>query len=508
MENKKTNFISLTDMADRRKQIEQIYGGADEGLQWLYERSSSRATGARYTENRIDTLLRQVGTTTLDKREVVDLANFAYATDPNYANILDYLANMFLWRYYYFPVQARESASRSDYAAIYNLMTEVIDGLAIEVTFPAILSRLLKEGAIYLYATKNASSKTISTVMLNPTYCRPIMLSQYGTGIFQFDLKYFDDLGLSVEETAEILEFFPAEITQKYLEFKKGLGPQKVILDGRYSTYITLNDFGFANRLPVLKALFDYDTYRKNEVERNSTQLDRIITHRIPSYENRLLFELPEVRALHKSMSRSLGGSSRSKFLTTFGEVGIHPIIKENYDSSDILKKALQGIYRTAGVNADMFTGDSQDAIDFSLTKDQATIWRYVQQLVNFYNLTINNLFNFKGYQAELTILPITHYNLSKMMELHRRNGEYGIGRLEALVASGTKQKHIGPKSELEEFLKLDEILKPLQSSHTRSAKEEEEVESKPKDEDEDVSEPKKETEPNNEKNEENNSEL
>ena len=78
----------------------------------------------------------------------------------------------------------RESASKSDYAAIYDLMTEVIDGLAIEVTFPAILLRLLKEGAIYLYATKNTSSKTISTVMLNPTYCRPIMLSQYGTEFF------------------------------------------------------------------------------------------------------------------------------------------------------------------------------------------------------------------------------------------------------------------------------------------------------------------------------------
>ena len=279
------------------------------------------------------------------------------------------------------------------------------------------------------------------------------------------------------------MDLFPAEIAQKYLEFKDGIGKQKVILDGRYSTYITLNDFGFANRLPVLKALFDYDTYRKNEVERNSTQLDRIITHRIPSYENRLLFELPEVRALHRSMSRSLGGSSRSKLLTTFGEVQIHPIIKENYDASDILKKALQGIYRTAGINADMFTGDSEDAIDFSLTKDQATVWRYVQQLINFYNLTINNLFNFKGYQAELTMLPITHYNLSKMMELHRRNGEYGIGKLEAIVASGTKQKHIKPKSELEEFLKLDEILKPLQSSHTFPKQEE--IESKPKDENE-----------------------
>ena len=68
-------------------------------------------------------------------------------------------------------------------------------------------------------------------------------------------------------------------------------------------------------------------------------------------------------------------------------------------------------------------------------------------------------------------MLPITHYNLKEMMEIHRRNGEYGIGRLEAVVASGTKQKHVMHKSKLEDFLGLDEILKPLSSSHTQSGK-------------------------------------
>ena len=60
-------------------------------------------------------------------------------------------------------------------------------------------------------------------------------------------------------------------------------------------------------------------------------------------------------------------------------------------------------------------------------------------------------------------------------MEIHRRNAEYGIGRLEAVVASGTKQKHISYKSKLEEFLKLSDILKPLASSHTQSGNTEQE---------------------------------
>ena len=241
--------------------------------------------------------------------------------------------------------------------------------------------------------------------------------------------------------------------------------------DGRNSTYLSVNEFGFPTYLSTLKSIFDYNQYRANEVERNTAQLDRIMTHKIPSYENRLLFELSEVRALHKSMSKALANSSRTRLVTTFGDVQIHPMQEAAKFATESLQKAQEAIYRTAGLSSDMFMGKTAEALSISLTRDQATVWKYVQQLMNFYNLTINNLYNFRGYQIELTMLPITHYNLKEMMESHRRNGEYGIGRLEAIVASGTKQRHIAHKSKLEKFLKLDEVLTPLASAHTQSAK-------------------------------------
>jgi len=241
--------------------------------------------------------------------------------------------------------------------------------------------------------------------------------------------------------------------------------------DGRNSTYLSVNEFGFPTYLSTLKSIFDYNQYRANEVERNTAQLDRIMTHNIPSYENRLLFELSEVRALHKSMSKALANSSRTRLVTTFGDVQIHPMQEAAKFATESLQKAQEAIYRTAGLSSDMFMGKTAEALSISLTRDQATVWKYVQQLMNFYNLTINNLYNFRGYQIELTMLPITHYNLKEMMESHRRNGEYGIGRLEAIVASGTKQRHIAHKSKLEKFLKLDEVLTPLASAHTQSAK-------------------------------------
>lgn len=371
MAEERIKFVQTTKMADRRKQIEQIYSGSDEGLRRIFDRASGVSAGARYNEAQINNLINRVGTENINRQEILNLTNFAYATDPNYANIIDYLSNMFLWRYYYFPVEKKEGSG--EYGEMYDLMTEVVDGLSIEVTFPTILTKLVKEGSVYLYATRNTSAKTISTIVLNPAYCSPIMMSQYGTGIFQFDTKYFDDLGFRGEELEEVLELFPSELTDAYREYKNG-GLQKVVLDGRYSTYLSMNDFGFANKLSVLKSLFDYNQYRANEVERSGAQLDRVMTHKIPSHEGRLLFELPEVNSLHKSMTRSLGQSKRTKLITTFGNVEILPLVGENKLSAEMLEKGQQNIYRAAGINAELFSGKTRESLETSLTKDQSVM--------------------------------------------------------------------------------------------------------------------------------------
>ena len=475
MAEKKKTYTRKLNMADRRKQIEEIYGGTDEGLRRLLGQASGSNMGQLFTEESLNRIIDQVGLEDIDRDDIANISNFAYSTDPNYAGIINYYADMFLWRYYYFPVQVRDSANESEYPEIYELMTEIVDGLAIEVTFPMILSKLEKEGVVYLYTQRNTPSKTISTIILNPKYCKPIMMSQYGTGIFQFDTQYFDDLGFRGEALDMILEFFPDELTSAYRDYKNGSGEREVLLDGRFSTFIQLNENSFPNKLSVLRSLFDYRKYRENEVERSSAQLDRVITHKIPSHDGVLLFELPEVKSLHRSMSKIITSNNtnkRTRLMTTFGDVTVHPMQPESSVQNQNLEKGHETVFRTAGINNSLFTGATKESLEISLTRDQSYVWRYIQQLINFYNLTINNLYNFRGYQIELTMLPITHYNAESVMEMYRRNAEYGIGRIESVVASGTKQKHIGSKSKLEEFLKLDEVLKPLKSSHTRSGNE------------------------------------
>lgn len=90
----------------------------------------------------------------------------------------------------------------------------------------------------------------------------------------------------------------------------------------------------------------------------------------------------------------------------------------------------------------------------------------------------MNNLYRFRPLQAEVSILPITIAKENEMVKQYRENATFGIGKIEAIVAAGIKQRHIADRAKLERVLDLDNILKPLRSSHTQSftKREEEEV--------------------------------
>lgn len=69
----------------------------------------------------------------------------------------------------------------------------------------------------------------------------------------------------------------------------------------------------------------------------------------------------------------------------------------------------------------------------------------------------------------EVNFLPITIAKENDQVQRFRENASFGLGRLEALVATGIKQKHLSDRSRLEQELDLDKLLQPLKSSHTQN---------------------------------------
>lgn len=77
-------------------------------------------------------------------------------------------------------------------------------------------------------------------------------------------------------------------------------------------------------------------------------------------------------------------------------------------------------------------------------------------------------MFKFGSYQLSFRVLPISPYNEKEKLELYRANASLGVGVIDLIVASGTRQVDIEATLQLEESLDLVNRLKPLHSSHTQ----------------------------------------
>ena len=135
--------------------------------------------------------------------------------------------------------------------------------------------------------------------------------------------------------------------------------------------------------------------------------------------------------------------------------------------SNSKLNTAYENIFSSAGVDHNIFITDKK--LEISLNRDKAFMWDFYKKVMLFYNVTFNELLNFKPYQCKINLLPIT-VQMEKD-DVHRfiEYAGAGIGRLQAVAATGMKQIDLEDSFNVEKFLDFDRILKPLQSMYTSS---------------------------------------
>ena len=413
-----------------------------------------------------------------DPTSLVETSRKLYATNPVYASVINYLADMYTWNYKVIPhklyakskAKLKKKMKDDDFQLMYNLMLEVVDGLSIETKFPALLTLLFMTGSVYFTTYCDEENYAIDTILLPNKYCRKIGETQFGAAIIQLDMSYVDDLGGNSDELKKaFLEGFPVEFKKYYNAYKRNSKMRWATLDPRFSSAILLNDAAIPTFFYLYGGILDYEKYQDNELQRNENLLKYIVVQTMPHYEDKLIFEVDEVEALHKSLRRIVETNDKARLITTYGDIKVAKIAENDTSENEVLSKAFKAIFNNAGFNSAIFTAESVNALQMSLVRDKGFVWRYVQKLVNFYNIAINNWFDFKTYQADIEILPISPYTISDDIKRYKENATLGVGKLDYFIASGIKQKNIQDQLDLEDFLKLDEI-KPMQTSYTQTA--------------------------------------
>lgn len=149
-----------------------------------------------------------------NKQTLVETSKQLYITNPIYASVINYLAEMFTWQYKVTPhrvytkskAKARKQISDKDFQIVYSQMLELVDGLSIETKFTELLTRLFITGSTYFTSYLDEDSMTINMLLLPEKYCRTIGQTQYGTYIIEFDFSYFTDLGYSETTLKDFLK--------------------------------------------------------------------------------------------------------------------------------------------------------------------------------------------------------------------------------------------------------------------------------------------------------------
>jgi len=387
---------------------------------------------------------------------------------PNYNRILSYFADMHYIRYTTFPVllDVTKTVASKEYLELYNGMMGVVDGATLEVVIPDLLLDMFLNGSAYTYAVKNTSSQTIAFIALPVAYCRTVAKTNLATNIIQFDLSYFDSFRGDDKEV--VLDSFPKEFRKLYTEYTSNTTLNWLELNPKLATSFEANEFAMPPFLESLSGIMEFNGFRANELLKSSNALKSIFTHRIPlGSDDEPIFSIEEVTAIQKQISKIVKKHEGLETITVWGETDLLQLQKDGERENKQVKQAYETIFNTAGLNANIFAGSTAEVLKLNTKIDQAYVWKFITKIQAFMNVAINNLYKFKPYQAEVNILPITVANEAEQITTYRENANFGLGRIDAFVATGAKQKHLGDRFRLEQELKLEEILIPLQSAHT-----------------------------------------
>lgn len=465
----KTNF-----RINRAKVFQELY--ADEVSRKNRQGETSiYATGTVTTAKMVRDLL---NTAISDKTSLVETSKQLYITNPIYASVINYLANMFTWQYKVTPhkiwtkskAKARKKLKDEDFNIIYSQMLEIVDGLAIETKFPELLTKLFITGSTYWTTFFDEDQLTVSMVLLPEKYCRTIGQTQFGTYIIQFDFSYFADLGYNDEDLNKFLKSWPKDVQTGYRKYKKDPTNNRwITLDPAFSSAVLLNEKGIPTFFYILGGILDYEKYQDNELERSDNLLRYLVVQTIPHYEDQLIFEVDEVKALHKSLKKIIDNGDKARLITTYGDVHVEKISDDDDSATVVLANAYKAIFNNGGFNATIFTSDSVTALKIALVRDRTFVWKFVEQYINFLNVCLNALLEFKGYEVNIDILPISKYTQDEDVKRYKENATLGVGKIDYIVASGIKQRHIQDIINLESFLDLTQLT-PLQTSYTQTA--------------------------------------
>ncbi len=346
-----------------------------------------------------------------------------------------------------------------------------VDDLDIKLLFPLITLSIFKNGLYCGYLRDDIKTRTVIQT-LPIEYCE----SSYKVDnryTVHFNLDYFDRNFTRAEDREAALKQYPKEIQKFYGQYKsgtlKGMDAKWVLLD-------TEKAFAFkmADEMPfflsIIIDLIELREAKNIELSKDRLELFQLLIHRLPmGKDGEMIFDLPEAAQLHQNALKMLQYNEGIDVLTTFADMEMLNIKEARQVVKDSLLKNERSVFNEAGISSDLFRSEGNIALKYSIKTNEAILRLLLPQYANW----LTHVVNFKKnprYYFEVFLPPTTIFNEDEMETRYVKLGTLGYAKLLPGIVTGMKQSALLSLMRFEnDYLKLNELMIPLQSTHTQS---------------------------------------
>lgn len=427
-----------------------------------------------FSDEEVSRIIRD--TDVADKRE---LSNYYYKINSLYKDMVHYYANYYTGDHktdYHYDAFDRQEYDQG-------LLT--VENMNIKILFNTIMTHTIVNGAFFGVIQVEPKMQGFTVIPVPPHWCQFSGADYNGMHNFVIDFQIVSRelIGQDGEKKKEqIKDSFPKEIFRQLNNF---------ITTGREEQryFLVTNEMGIAMRfgigeepplLEAIESIMFYSKIKTIDFLTAADELRKVLVHRFPlDKEGKPVVSGPELKEYHRLLYAMLRNNPYVDLVTTVANVEKIQLQDAKSVQDSKTEKTKNAIYDSTGLPHMLFSPSGNVSLNKAIEKTGQYLWPTIEYFNKWLSLQLNALYEvfFRGKKGdnffEVNILPISHYNRADYFAEALKGAQSGYDFITPGIALGKTQRQVESSIKLNRDLGLNDLMVPLNTSHTQSAKSE-----------------------------------